>query len=822
MIFLSRFIRFIPAILFSFAVLALPLTDTATAHNLNLGSTQSVSIDADSHWWTDVTVKTWNGYQYLAYWDAADVTTGKVYLAVARRNSATNAVSVARFDAANGNQYLDRSADGHNYVNIALSPVDGRIHVSWSHHVPPNDEKHYYGRSSAGCLSQATFSNCTFSFTNTGHSGGSSAQGQMTYPIYLNDQNNNLYFLYRCGSSLHGNEYMHSYNNDGTWTNIGIIIEGRKITSTPTVCDGTGGVGHGAQPFDVDGPRGANPSDERGVYVYGAAFDKNNHLHLAWGWREWITSWSGGFPTGWDGGWGQHGLYYAKSEDFGQNWKDTAGTLIGTAHTDPMHVEDSTLDTGMLPAGSWGGTSNVNLKVDAHNEPHLIVVRSDTVTTNAALLTYRNQHIWRTTDGIGGLGKGTWHSQYFTAAGQNTGSYTNFEFDGGDNIYHVGSINQHDWAPWNSDPYVLAELSPDRVTWQGGEYLDIQVSPVDQTYLLSGSVAGLLVSSGPNSTKQFRVRMKNNTAATQTSFAWEVGGTWYSQSFPISSNDTVYKDYTFTITAAGWSGTLGTIEWDPVSSGLGITTGSVSVDYIRLTNTAGTLAYAWEFQQGVKLVGAVGTAANNWANWETGIDLFPGLSITQGDTNWRFDKQRYRDTNWLSFALTEQGAPGVEKLTIRDIDISGDDEIIDWDFAVDTQGWSAVSHVSGFAWASDSGKGTIGGALSGNDSAVKSLDNLRVPIGNTDYIHIRLKNTTSSSTARVWFITEASGTYNTTKSKVFAITPNSNYTWYSINMSAVSGWSNQTLRQLRIDPSDDTGVLTTSFKIDQIYINDTP
>jgi hypothetical protein len=101
MIFLSRFIRFIPAILFSFAVLALPLTDTATAHNLNLGSTQSVSIDADSHWWTDVTVKTWNGYQYLAYWDAADVTTGKVDVAVARRNSATNAVSEARFDAAN-------------------------------------------------------------------------------------------------------------------------------------------------------------------------------------------------------------------------------------------------------------------------------------------------------------------------------------------------------------------------------------------------------------------------------------------------------------------------------------------------------------------------------------------------------------------------------------------------------------------------------------------------------------------------------------------------------------------------------------------------
>jgi hypothetical protein len=99
------------------------------------------------------------------------------------------------------------------------------------------------------------------------------------------------------------------------------------------------------------------------------------------------------------------------------------------------------------------------------------------------------------------------------------------------------------------------------------------------------------------------------------------------------------------------------------------------------------------------------------------------------------------------------------------------------------------------------------------------MENLSVPIGSARTVHVRLKNTSAARTAKVYFITDSSTRFDETKAKTFSITANSGYTTYNIDMSRVSGWSSeQVLRQLRIDPTEDT-TRSGSFKIDRIYID---
>jgi hypothetical protein len=120
----------------------------------------TIAIDSDSHWWNNPTPKTYNGYQYMTYWDAEDGA-GDVYMKITRRRLSDDRLDTIRFDTRGAEQILAVPKDGHNALSLGLSPVDGRIHISYSPHSAP----HHYGISSAGCLSEATFSNCRESAT---------------------------------------------------------------------------------------------------------------------------------------------------------------------------------------------------------------------------------------------------------------------------------------------------------------------------------------------------------------------------------------------------------------------------------------------------------------------------------------------------------------------------------------------------------------------------------------------------------------------------------------------------------------------------------
>jgi hypothetical protein len=774
--------RWLGAVLTTLALGAL----AAPAGALELDNTTdtSITIDSNVHWFNDVRPMTDGNYQILVYWDSEGFLWDDAPLKVTRRRLSDDRLESTSFD---GTYELTDVADGHNTVRAGISRNDGRIHISWTIHNDP----HQYVVSSAGCISQARFSDCTWS--RRSQQADVSETRRVTYPIYFNAPDGTLYMTYREGSSERGDQYLNRYNDDGTWTHVGMVMQGRSGGS-----------------YDPDGGGAIPNSTDRGPYIWGFKFDKNSRIHVMWNWRE-----DGAFS----GGAAQHDGYYAYSDDRGSTWFNSAGTRVATAGSDPLKVTDSGLEVIDLPYNSH--LLALELELDSHNQPHAVFPVSDVVTEDFLVANIRQMHAWRTTSG-------SWYADWIEPS-NNTQVYEfgDLMFDRADNAYYVYNDNLIGWYPVNVDPFVQTELRWDMMTVQSGA-LNIQ-QMTTATEILTDSHVDTPISTSGN--KQIRVRMRNNTEGVDPYFWWttDASQTWAgarSQAFTraITRDDrTGWRDYTFTITDADWTGNLRELLFSPIGYGTTAEAGDeIDIDYIRITDAAGNIAKQWEFSSGATVVAAEASPTDNWASWN--IDtLLPGVNDVWSDASFGLDPQRYADGTGdgkkVNFTVLEQGAPWFESLTLREFDISGDTVSKGWNFDVDTQGWTATNHVSGFGWESDGGAKSVAGTITGNDSQLKSPDNLKVKVDG-DFIHVRLKNTSASTTAHVYFITDADATWNETKSKTFTTTANSDYTEYSIDMSRVSGWSGQTLRQLRLDPSDDA-TTRGSFKVARVYIDRT-
>lgn len=748
----------------------------------------SVVIDGDSHIFNSAPPMTNGAWQYFVHWDAESPAQGSpAALRVRRRKLSDNTLQLATFP----DPYeLTDPDDGHNSVRSGLSPSDGRIHASWSTH----NDNHHYVVSSAGCMSQANLSSCTWTHSGTGQADPVHEGALFTYPVYFNDRDGNLFMTYRYGSSENGDQYLNKYNGNGTWTAVGRFMHGRSISGDPP---GT---------FDPDGVGGISASTHRGVYIWGLRFDRNNRLHVMWNWRDAMAEW-GGLGS-------QRGGNYAYSDDHGVTWKNNAGTTVGVAGSDPMMSTDVGLEVVSLPYTSNFIAFERSMVLDSHNNPHAVFPMSDALVADPIEASTRQRHVWRTTNG-------TWYDSWVEPVGERTAGHGSLMFDRGDNAYYIYSDNKLGWHPWNVEDAYQDELRFDHVTWQAGEYLNV-VRQSNVTALQTDTHVNTLISTG--GTNQIRVLLKNMGDARTVRVMWTTDAepTWSAsktQTFAITHHDTAYQPYTFTFTSAAWTGKLRTLEFAPEDGPSSATGDVISIDYIRLTNAAGTIAKAWEFQAGAQVVAAEASPSNNWATWTTNT-LLPDASDTWGDAIFPIDDQRYADGagdgKKVSFTMTEQGVPGTEILSVRDFDILGDTITKFWNFDVDTQGWITNGDISGFGWFSDGGANALGGTLTGADSRIYSLNNLKVKMDGNVF-HVRLKNTSAATTARLWFVTDADNTFNTTKSKTFAITPNSGYTEYLVDMTGVSGWSG-ILRRVRLDPSEDAGVTSGSFKLSRLYL----
>jgi len=742
----------------------------------------TTTLDSDVHYWTPTRPVTSGAYQYWAYWDAAD-RTGTVYLALVRRKISDGTTSTLVT-----NHSLSVPTDGHNSISMGVSPNDGVIHLSYSAHALP----HVYGYSSTGCLSQATFSNCTFTWTD--HQANSTTEAKLTYPVYLNDSAGHLYFFYRYGINDNGDEYLNKYDDSThTWSEVGKIFAGRS--------------GNGSWDLDGAGPWPATTF--RGIYFVGAQFDKNDRLHVVYNWRE--TDPTGVSPK-LDDTVRNHDIDYVYSDDFGRTWYNNAGTKVADMSTsDSVVVNDTGTQVITYPWG-YALLSPNQLLIDSNGQPHGVVAASDTQADEPMNMHIRHLHVWRTTSG-------TWYSSFVdpaTPVHQNI-VWGEMMFDQADDLYMIAGRNDIGWDAENPSGYNL-NLPSSNFTWQGGDHLDIRPA---------SSITGMTTTDQPGTTiatgsatdnRNIEIKIRNNTNSTSFAFnfittAQRNWSNWVStegKTFTVANDNTYHTVVVPMSAVTSWSGTLKAMEFTAAG-----TSGDMSIDYIHIQNDSGTVAKAWDFNAGQTVTVSASGQGDNWTAW-TIDDLLPGVNDTLADSNFEPDIRRYAIDKKVDFSTIEQGAPGTESLVLHEFDILGDDMIRNYNFAVDDMRWTANGNVSGFGWASDGGAGSIAGTITGNDSQLFSPDHLGTPI-TANTLRVRIKNGTSATTGRVSFITDADGTYDTTKSKTFTMTARSGYAFKDIDMSTVRGWTG-TLRQIRVDPSDDAGVTSGTFDIDRVQI----
>jgi hypothetical protein len=137
-----------------------------------------------------------------------------------------------------------------------------------------------------------------------------------------------------------------------------------------------------------------------------------------------------------------------------------------------------------------------------------------------------------------------------------------------------------------------------------------------------------------------------------------------------------------------------------------------------------------------------------------------------------------------------------------------------WNFDRDAGGWSPDHQAS----ASVSG-GALHVTANGTDAQLYnpsfgSAQSLALPAAANRTIHVRLRNRTASNRAAFYFLTDADRTWDGTKYISLPITPNSDYTDYTVDMGSVPAWKG-TIRRLRFDPGEPS-VTGGTYDIDAI------
>ncbi len=777
----------------------------SAASSLDITNRTSVTLDGDAHWIQQGPidhdkVTSYGGYQYTSYWDAADGS-GNVYLKVTRRRLSDDNLQSITFNSASGKNA--DPLDYHNSSVLAVSPNDGRLHVEWTAHNGGMN----YAISSSGCLSQTTFSSCTFTWQN--QTSNTSQESSVTYPMYANDKSGKLYCGFRAGSGTRGDFVLHVYNDNGTWTDLGSILDGTT----------------GNDSYDVDGAAGLDlgwdPAIYRGSYVDAIQFDHNDRLHLSWTWREGVPHITIN-PY-----FAQHDIWYAYSDDHGLTWKNNGGTTIGTHSSDPITVADTSAIVESIPLG-WSRVNGARLTIDRDNQPHLIAPYSDTYNLDPSLENLRETHFWRTTDG-------TWHAQYVEPSNMGRDGDVaegSLMFDRANNAYYIYAKNETDWYPWNDEFCPTCgyngTLPGDHFTVQSdGTDTYLQVIPTTTALVIDTlNRVNIPIGTGSTANRNIVIRIKNTTSATDGRFYFttDADETWTTAKHLdfTDPNDGAWHTITIPITSlSSWTGTLHSLELYPAQSENA--TGNVKVDYIHVQTDTGTVAKAWEFNKADTLYSAESSGSDDWSTW-TITDIAPGAPIDYYDASgFGIDPRRYDTDGKINFTVLEQGAPGTEIEKTYQYSIIGDSTAKQWGFGADTIGWTAAKDISSFAWASDSSRGTLSGTITNNDSQIQSANNLDTPIGTGSTLSIRMKNSTATGqTMSICWAVDGQQTYSSPSrcAQGISVIADNAYHIYNISTSAWGSWSGHNLTRLRIDPSDGSAITSGTFNIDYVRILD--
>lgn len=252
-------------------------------------------------------ITTYNGYQYLVYWNAAK------HVCLARKK-----MPVGEWEELELTDYTSPHDLGDNHYNISfgICKNDGTIHIAFDHH---NDVLHY--RMSKTDLTNdtenAAWSNRSFIPTRTFLIIGQSLidvdtntsntnepwDGNVTYPRFISKPNGDLLFECRSGWSGDGNSHLWEYSNS-EWSYIGEYMHGRTGES-------------------------AGYTSKCG-YINGLHYTPGGtRLHASLVWREEFNAST------------NHEVYYAYSDDDGRTWYNSDDIQIADmASSNPLHYDD--------------------------------------------------------------------------------------------------------------------------------------------------------------------------------------------------------------------------------------------------------------------------------------------------------------------------------------------------------------------------------------------------------------------------------------------------------------------------------------------------
>ncbi|MBM7568380.1 GDSL-type esterase/lipase family protein [Paenibacillus sacheonensis] len=480
-----------------------------------------------------------------------------------------------------------------------------------------------------------------------------------------------------------------------------------------------------------------------------------------------------------------------------------AGTLIpGSTTGSPPAAPGSltaTAGSGQV-ALSWSassGASSYTIKRGTSSGSYGTTVASGVTSTSYADTTVSNgttyYYVVQAANGYGTSGNSSQASA--TPASSGGGSYA---------------------AQWNFDGSSLEgwNLANDVSGSATGGALHVNLTGGDP-YILSPDNLGINASANGH----VYVRLKNNTGSTnlQIYFSTAADG-GFSESkakvTPISANSG-YADYDIDMSAvSGWSGTLKQIRMDFFDS-----SNSVDVDSVKIGGAGSSGPEAPGAPTGLSATGGNGQVALSW-NAASGATSYTvkrgtssgtyGTTVATGVTSTSYTDTTASNGTTYYYAVTASNSAGTSGNSAQAsaTPSGGGAYAAQWEFNGDGnyEGWSLANELTG----SVSG-GSLHLTSSGYDPYVVGPDNLGLSASANPTITIKVKNNTANTAGpRIYFTTAGDPNWSEGKHGEFTLVANSDYTIYTINMGAVSGWSG-TIKQIRLDPIANTGTVDVDY-----------
>ncbi|KAK0732363.1 hypothetical protein B0T21DRAFT_384678 [Apiosordaria backusii] len=262
------------------------------------------------------------GWQYAAFYSPlGEDTLEPVYVHLARRQLGLK--TPPSVSSGDGDwevlvflDYPQTVDDGHNTVQIGISPGDGTIHLSYDHHC---DVLRYRYSCRNLALKPTEFSWTSSNFTTTldylpGLPASHKPFHYVTYPRFC-AADSDLLFTLRDGKAGLGNDHLYIYSSaSGHYSYIGQHLTG--IQSNP--------------------------------YIHGLSYRAGN-LHLTWVYRGFVhyDGWDDLADTkhkqqaGPNGAENNHDLCYCYSDDLGKTWKNGQGKVIASGDLGTNTVDNN-------------------------------------------------------------------------------------------------------------------------------------------------------------------------------------------------------------------------------------------------------------------------------------------------------------------------------------------------------------------------------------------------------------------------------------------------------------------------------------------------